>query len=60
MGGRAVITLCSCDDLVVDVSEIHDMANAISSVDEPALDDIVGEKGSKVSNVGVVIDGGAA
>jgi hypothetical protein len=48
------------DDLVVDVSDVHDVADGNAEEQEGAAEDVNLEEGAEVSDVAVVIDGGAA
>ena len=48
---------CAVDDLVVNVGDVHHEPHLVAPPDEIAADDIVGESGASVADVGRVVDG---
>ena len=54
-GGSSV-----ADDLVVDVSDVHDVLSGNALLPDKAAEDVDVEEGAEVADVSVVVDGGAA
>src|SRR6185369_1090474 len=48
------------DDAIVDVSDVHDVLEAVSAHAKPATQDIDGNEGPEIADVGEVVDRGAA
>lgn len=43
------------DDFIVNIRDIHDVIDGVIAIEKPAFDKVVGEKGTEIANVGVVI-----
>jgi hypothetical protein len=49
-----------CDDAIVDVSDVHDVLEAVSAHAKPATQDVDCNEGPEIADVGEVVDRGAA
>ena len=57
---RILLAIRSHDNLVIDIGNVTDMENVrVSQVDQYAFEEIVREKGAKITNMGRVVHGGA-
>ena len=48
------------DDLVVDVGDVHDVADVVSGLEKKAVEKIDGDECAEIADVAVVVDGGSA
>ena len=55
-----LLFLAALDGFVIDVRQVHDMSDIEASVYKPTLQQILKEKSPEISNMCIIVNGGAA